>query len=174
MAVLACAYAFWRSTSEPDGPALVSVPAPLRTLAFAVTAASLAVLVVGTIVTGSGPHAGDADVARNGLDPRMIAQVHADLVFLLIGLAAAALLAFRAVDARPAFVRTGWLLGIVFAQGLVGFVQYATNLPIVLVAVHMAGACAVWLSTLSVLYATRTRAALPAADRALVDAHHPA
>jgi heme a synthase len=168
MAVLAAAYAFWRSTFEPDGPSLVSVPGPLRTLAFAVTAASLAVLIAGTIVTGSGPHAGDAEVARNGLDPRMIAQVHADLVFLLLGLVVAALLAFRAVDARPAVVRTAWLLGIVLAQGLVGFVQYATNLPIVLVAAHMAGACAVWLATLSVLYATRTRAALPVPDRALV------
>jgi heme a synthase len=160
MAVLAAAYAFWRSTFEPDGPALISVPGPLRTLTFLLVIASAAVLVVGTIVTGSGPHAGDADVARNGLDPRMIAQVHADLVFLLLGLVVAALLAFQAVDAQPAFVRTAWLLGIILAQGLVGFVQYATNLPIVLVAVHMAGACAVWLSTLSVLYATRTRSPL--------------
>jgi cytochrome c oxidase assembly protein subunit 15 len=165
--VLAAAYAFWRSTVEPDGPALVSVPAPLRTLTFILVIASAAVLVVGTIVTGSGPHAGDADVTRNGLDPRMITQVHADLVFLVIGLAVAAMLAFRAVDARPAFVRAAWLLAILLAQGAVGFVQYATNLPVALVAAHMAGACAVWLSTLTVLYATRTRAALPSPTPAL-------
>ena len=48
------------------------------------------------------------------------------------------------------------------AQGLIGFVQYPTHLPEILVAVHMAGACLVWLATLAVLYATRTRTPTPA------------
>ncbi len=57
-------------------------------------------IVAGTVVTGSGPHAGDETARRTGLDPANVAQVHADLVFLLIGLSVGALFALRA--GRPA------------------------------------------------------------------------
>jgi cytochrome c oxidase assembly protein subunit 15 len=151
MAIIAATYAFWRSTFEPS--TRDSLPGPLRTLVVVLTAASGAVLVVGTMVTGSGPHAGDANARRNGLDPQAIAQVHADLVFLLVGVAVAAWLALRAVGAGTATVRAGWLVGVILAQGVVGFAQYFTHLPVILVGVHMAGACAVWLATLAVLWA---------------------
>lgn len=163
MAVIAGAYAFWRSASEGDGPAVATVARPLRTLAYLITAASAAVLFVGTVVTGSGPHAGDANARRTGLDPENISQVHADLVFLLLGLAVAAWFAFRATDAPAVAARAGWLVVIILAQGVIGFVQYFTNLPVVLVAAHMAGACAVWLATLALQWGTRARLPLPAA-----------
>ncbi len=114
------------------------------------------------MVTGSGPHAGDADAKRNGLDPQTISQVHADLVFLLIGLAVAIWFAFRAVGARDASNTAAWLIGIIAAQGLIGFVQYATHLPEILVGAHMAGACLVWLATLATLFATQARPQTPA------------
>jgi cytochrome c oxidase assembly protein subunit 15 len=157
MAVIAAAYAFWRSTKETDNPPLATVPRPLRALAAVLVAASAGVLVAGTMVTGSGPHAGDADAKRMALDPQSIAQVHADLVFLLVGLAVATWFAFRAVAARDAARRAAWLIGIIAAQGLIGFVQYATHLPELLVAAHMAGACAVWLAALATFHATSTR-----------------
>jgi cytochrome c oxidase assembly protein subunit 15 len=167
MAVIAAAYAFWRAAAETDAPPAPTVPTALRHLTLLLTVSSAAVLVVGTFVTGSGPHAGDVDARRNGLDPQTIAQAHADLVFLLVGLAVASWFAFRAVRARDAEVRTAWLIAIIAAQGFVGFVQYATHLPAVLVGVHMAGSCAVWLATLSVLYATRARpSATPAPSAA--------
>lgn len=161
MGLVAAAFAFWRATRESDLPPLRSVPRPLRVLAFILTAASLAVIVVGTLVTGSGPHAGDADAARNSLDPETISQVHADLVFLVIGLSVAMWFALRSVAAHPAAARAGWLVAVVLGQGVIGFVQYFTNLPAILVGLHMAGACAVWLATLSLLYTTRTRPTLP-------------
>ena len=154
MAVIACAYAFWRATGETDGIVLATVAGPLRTLAAVITAVSAAVLVVGTFVTGSGPHAGDAGAKRTGLDPEMISQVHADVVFLLLGLSVAAWFAFRAAAADAPARRAARLLVIIAAQGAVGFVQYATDLPAILVGVHIAGACAVWLATLDLLYAT--------------------
>lgn len=98
-----------------------------------------AVVYLGTIVTGSGPHAGDADAPRNGLDPAAISQVHTDAVFLLVGLTIGCWLALRAsspVAARAAIV----VLVIELAQGLIGFVQYATDLPVALVAAHLVGA----------------------------------
>jgi cytochrome c oxidase assembly protein subunit 15 len=165
--IVAAAFAFWQAIAESDEPAQSTVPGPLRALTAGLTAASLAVIVVGTLVTGSGPHAGDAEAARNNLDPETIAQIHADLVFLVCGLAIAAALALRAVAARPAATRAGWLIVVLAAQGVIGFVQYFTHVPAVLVAFHMAGACAVWLATLTVLYATRTRtAAQPTATTA--------
>jgi cytochrome c oxidase assembly protein subunit 15 len=163
MAVLVATYAFWRSTTESDETPALSVPGPLWTLVRLLVVASAAVVIVGVMVTGSGPHAGDEDAKRNGLDPQNIAQVHADLVFLLLGLAVATWLALRAVRsaaARPA----GVFLVIVLAQGLVGFVQYVTHLPALLVGAHMAGACVVWLGTLSVLWAVRPRPAVGTAE----------
>jgi cytochrome c oxidase assembly protein subunit 15 len=157
MLVIAAAYALWRRTVEPDGPAARTVPAPLRTLALLTTLVGAAVLVIGTWVTGSGPHAGDQGAARNGLDPEAISQVHADGVFLLIGLSVALVFAFRAVGAARATRAAVVLVAVELGQGLIGFVQYFTQLPAVLVAAHMLGSCLVLLATLAVLWSTRER-----------------
>ncbi|WP_436970749.1 COX15/CtaA family protein [Micromonospora rifamycinica] len=162
MAVIAAAYALWRRVVDPDGPAGPVVPRPLRTLARLTTAVSVAVLVVGTWVTGSGPHAGDHGAARNGLDPETISQVHADGVFLLIGLSVALVLALRAVGAAGPARAALLLVAVELGQGLIGFVQYFTHLPAVLVAAHMLGSCLVLLATLAVLWSTRQRRGLPA------------
>jgi cytochrome c oxidase assembly protein subunit 15 len=156
--IIAIAYAFWIATRESDAPTVPTVPRPVRLLVTALTAAAGAVIVAGTVVTGSGPHAGDAHARRTGLDPATVAQAHADLVFLLIGLAVGAFFALRAVGARGAVKRAGWLIAIIAAQAIIGFVQYATNLPPLIVGAHLAGASAVWLGTLTLVYSTRTRA----------------
>ncbi len=84
---------------------------------------------IGTWVTGSGPHAGDHGAARNGLDPESISQVHVDLVFLLLGLSIALWFAFRAVGATAPARATLVLLAVEVGQGVIGFVQYFTGLP---------------------------------------------
>jgi cytochrome c oxidase assembly protein subunit 15 len=138
---------------------LLSVPAPLPPahrgptvgLAWATFAAAWAVLYVGTVVTGSGPHAGDVDTERNGLDPLQMSQLHADLVFLFVGLTLGLLFTLMAVGA-PASARraVAVLLAAELAQGTIGFVQYVTDLPVVLVGLHMLGAalisaCVTWV-----------------------------
>jgi heme a synthase len=152
MGLIAAAYRFWltaRTPAGPDGP----VPPRVRVLAWLITVASAAVLVVGTVVTGSGPHAGDAHARRTGLDPGAVAQAHADLVMLLIGLSVALFL-----FAPPALRRAaGVLVALELAQGLIGIVQYLTHVPALLVGLHMAGACAVWLATMAVLAGTQVR-----------------
>jgi cytochrome c oxidase assembly protein subunit 15 len=139
---------------EPAGPP-VELARPLVVLSRLVVLAAAAVLAAGTVVTGSGPHAGDATARRTGLDPQGIVQLHADLVFLLIGLSAALWLALRAVNA-PARSRraAAWLLGAELAQGAIGFVQYLTGLPALTVGLHMLGATLVWLAALAVLDTT--------------------
>jgi heme a synthase len=160
--------------SASAGSAGSALPRALRQLVGVVVAVSAAVLVAGTVVTGSGPHAGDEDARRNGLDPQLVAQLHADLVALLVGLSVALWFALRAVGAPAAATRAAGVLVLVeLAQGLVGVVQHVTHLPVILVGVHMAGACAVWLATLTVLAVTRTRAPaqppVPARHEALVN-----
>jgi cytochrome c oxidase assembly protein subunit 15 len=168
VAVIALVYPLWRRSGEPDQPRRALVPDPVVGLVAVLTAASGAVLVVGTLVTGAGPHAGDPGTPRLDLDLTMISQLHADAVFLLLGLSIAAWFALRAVGGPPAAVRAAAVLvGIELAQGLIGFVQYFTHLPATAVLLHMAGSCAVWVGTLAV--ADRLRGPAPAqADRAPV------
>lgn len=157
-ALIAVAYTLWRRVDEPDGPARATVPGPVRTLARLIAAVGAALLAVGTVVTGSGPHAGDPDVPRNGLDPQTVSQAHADLGFLLLGLAVAAWLALRAVGAPPRAVRAAAaLVVVILAQGLVGLVQYFNGLPELLVWLHLLGSCLVWVAVLHLLHTTRTR-----------------
>src|SRR5262249_4664574 len=93
---------------------------------------------------------------RTGLNPEMISQLHVDAVFLLLGLTVATFLIARGTTTgRAATV----LFGVLLAQGTIGFVQYFTHLPWVLVGVHVGVACAVWLATLGLLHATRAATA---------------
>ncbi|WP_433125786.1 COX15/CtaA family protein [Micromonospora sp. CA-240977] len=170
MAVIAAAYALWRRIGDPDGPTVAVVPPPLRALARITTGVAVTVLVIGTWVTGSGPHAGDHGAARNGLDPESISQVHADAVFLLIGFSVALIFAFRAVGARRATRAAIVLVAVELGQGVIGFVQYFTHVPALLVGAHMLGSCLVLLATLSVQWSTRERLPVtPAADTTPAD-----
>jgi heme a synthase len=160
MGLVAFSYYLWRRVDESDEPVRHLVAKPLVHLAWLTTLASFAVIAVGVIVTGSGPHAGDEQAKRNGLDPTNISQAHADLVFLLIGLSVALWFALRAVKAPTPAVRASALLIIVeLAQGLIGFVQYFTHLPVLLVGAHMLGSALVWVATLNVLWRLRERPA---------------
>jgi cytochrome c oxidase assembly protein subunit 15 len=155
------AYALWVRVRETgDGPREWLAPPAARALVRGIVATALLTLVLGTIVTGSGPHAGDPDTPRMGFDPATVSQLHADAVFLLIGLTVAALLTVRALGA-PERVRNALvvLLAVELAQGLIGYVQYFTGLPIALVAAHVAGAMLVWVAALRVLFTLRTRSA---------------
>lgn len=110
---------------------------------LAVTAyvVAIVVLYLGTVVTGSGPHAGDVDAPRNGLDPQLWSHVHAGAVYLLVAVSVAAAVALHRTGA-PAHVRSaGWVLvGVELAQGAIGFTQYYLDLPELLVGLHLLGA----------------------------------
>jgi cytochrome c oxidase assembly protein subunit 15 len=170
MAVIAAAHQLWVRAGGGLIPphqhgaegGTSTLPRALVVLGRVVVGVAAAVLVVGTVVTGSGPHAGDAHARRTGLDPQEVSQLHADLVFLLIGLSVALWFALRAVNAPPAARRAAArLIGVEAAQGVIGFVQYFTHLPALAVGLHMLGACLVWIAALSVLETTRR--AVPAA-----------
>jgi cytochrome c oxidase assembly protein subunit 15 len=144
-----------------DGAAPPPARGPVLGLAWALFATGWVVLYLGTVVTGSGPHAGDVDAPRNGLDPLQVSQLHADVVFLFVGLTLGLLFAVHAtgasVAARQAVVV---LLGIEVCQGAIGFVQYFTDLPIVLVGFHMLGAALISAAMTWVVLAVREPRAL--------------
>jgi cytochrome c oxidase assembly protein subunit 15 len=147
------AWLWWRVR---PGSVLVAIPLPAGGLARVTTAVAAVVLVLGTIVTGSGPHAGDKDssgrVHRTGLKVASMAQLHADSVMVLIGLSVGVLALTYALRSEPVLRRaTGWLVGIELAQGAIGYTQYFLHVPPLLVALHMFGACLVWLAVLWVL-----------------------
>jgi cytochrome c oxidase assembly protein subunit 15 len=158
LAMVCVAVTLIRRLDEGDGPPLLTVPRGAAWLARTVFAAGWVVLYVGTVVTGSGPHAGDVHAPRNGLDPRALSQLHADVVFLLVGLTVAAVLVGLA---GPPLVRraAGTLLVVELAQGTIGFVQYFTHLPVVLVAFHLLGAAVLAAAMTWLLLSVRERAA---------------
>ena len=124
-------------------------------------------LLAGTVVTGTGPHSGDKNAThRLPFDLVEVTQLHADLVFLLVGLTIGLAVALQATDVRPVLRRrVRVLLGVVLAQGLVGYAQYATDLPVALVAVHVLGACLVWVAALRLVLAMTTQVAAVAPRR---------
>jgi cytochrome c oxidase assembly protein subunit 15 len=117
----------------------VSWPAYAKQVALATYVVLWVVVYLGTVVTGSGPHAGDANAPRNGLDPHVMSHVHAASVYVLVALTVAACVILRRT---PAGRIAGILLLVELAQGTIGFVQYFTDLPIALVATHLVGAAA--------------------------------
>jgi cytochrome c oxidase assembly protein subunit 15 len=157
--VAACVALVVRSGEPGDQPLQRVVPPAVRLLTWGVIASTAVVVFLGVITTGSGPHSGDADVeARFSFDPRTVAWLHADSVFLFLGLTIGLLVAATVVHAPGSLARRTWiLLGIALIQGVVGYTQYFTGLPELLVVIHVLGAIGVWIAALFVPYAIRRR-----------------
>lgn len=133
----------------------------MRKLSWALIATTLVLIAAGTVVTGSGPHAGDkSEIKRMPFDWATTAHVHAIAAWAVCALAVAMWLALRVVDA-PADTRARArdLLIVLLAQGGIGYVQFFTELPEVLVAAHMLGSCLVWIAVLRVALSLRERPA---------------
>ncbi len=141
-----------------------ATPPPSTGVQHATTAilvVAAAVLVLGTLVTGSGPHGGDVGAPRLGLDIRVMAIAHADAVWLLIGLTVASV-AVTWRSGPPGLRRAIRLLLIVqLAQGAVGYLQYWLGIPPELVSLHIFGAALVWLMTVLTWVRARPRPVLP-------------
>jgi cytochrome c oxidase assembly protein subunit 15 len=155
MALVAVATILWlRSREAGVGQPLLRRPFVL--LAGGIAAVTAVVLVLGTVVTGSGPHSGDPKAGRTGFDPELVSQLHADVVFLLIGLTVALLVALAATDS-PGRVRRAArdLLVVELAQGVIGYVQYFTGLPIAVVLLHMLGAALITVAVARLVWSVR-------------------
>ncbi|MGW2345521.1 COX15/CtaA family protein [Streptomyces sp. NPDC001661] len=158
-ALLTVAVLMWQRTREGDAEPRPLVGGAIKQLVwFLVVAASLLIL-VGTVVTGAGPHAGDSsDVHRMPLDWETVSKVHAVLAWIVVTLTFALWFVLKAVDApKGPLHRTRDLFLILLAQGVIGYVQYFTDLPEILVGLHMLGSALVWIGVLRVVLSLRER-----------------
>ena len=103
------------------------------------------VLFLGTLVTGSGPHAGDATANRFPFDLRTIAWLHADFVIALFGITFGLFVASGVSSHTKKRLRI--FLAIALCQGLIGYVQWFKDLPEILVGMHLVGSTLVWISS---------------------------
>jgi len=148
-----------RSGDPDDQPIRYLAPLPVRVLAWSLVAVTAVVVFLGVLVTGSGPHSGDAETeVRFSFDPQTISWMHADMVFLFLGLLIGLLITlFLFPSTGRMRKRTLILLIIALLQGTVGYVQYFTGLPELLVAIHVLGAVLIWIAVLIIPFSMRTR-----------------
>ncbi|MDQ0580268.1 cytochrome c oxidase assembly protein subunit 15 [Streptomyces rishiriensis] len=158
-ALIAVAAVMWQRAREGDGQARPLVGKPVQQLVWFLVVASTLLIAVGTVVTGAGPHAGDSsEVERMPLDWETVAKLHAVLAWIVVTLTFALWFILKAVDApKNPLDRTRDLFLVLLGQGVIGYVQYFTDLPEVLVGLHMLGSCLVWIAVLRVLLALRER-----------------
>jgi cytochrome c oxidase assembly protein subunit 15 len=119
-------------------PALPSVTRPLM---MAVAVFSAIAVMLGVVVTGAGPHAGDADAPRNDLDWDLFSHIHAIPAYLITaGTLLAVFLVVRRRISGPFRTAAFLLLGVTLLQAVIGFTQYYNGIPALLVGAHMLGA----------------------------------
>ncbi|MEZ0067028.1 cytochrome c oxidase assembly protein subunit 15 [Streptacidiphilus sp. MAP12-20] len=159
MLLIVTSLAMWQRTREGDGAPVRTVGRPIIHLSRVTVAVTALLVVAGTLVTGTGPHPGDSsDVKRMPFNWDKITQFHADFAMITVGLAVAMLFVLMAVDAPSAPRRAAkGFLAVLLAQGVLGFVQYFTHVPELLVGIHLLGAALCWIAVLRLHLSLRVR-----------------
>jgi heme a synthase len=157
LAGLVTAVVLHRRTLESAGPFHAAVSMPVRNLVRIVAALATLVMLLGTVVTGTGPHSGDERaIHRFGFLLSSVARVHSLAVWAFV---ASLVVLFRRIKDTPDFRQVGSALqAVVFVavlQGAIGYLQYASKLPVLLVAMHLAGAVAVAIAATRLVLASR-------------------
>ncbi|MFE0643584.1 heme A synthase [Streptomyces sp. NPDC058877] len=157
--LLTVAVITWHRTGEGDTAPRPRAPRPVRKLSWAITIVSALLIVLGTTVTGAGKHAGDSsDVPRMPWDWTNAAHVHAIAAWIVCALALAMWLVLRVVDAPDdTRDRARDLLIVLLLQGGIGYVQYFTGVPELLVSAHMLGSSLMWIAVLRLALSLRER-----------------
>jgi heme a synthase len=149
-----------RCTEGHDPPRIV-VRGDLYLLSAALVAVTGVMLAAGTVVTGTGPLAGHADTPRYKLPLEGVTQLHADIGWLMAGLAVALVVGLRMSGAPARVVRASLIMfAALVAQGVIGYIQYFTHLPAGLVWVHVTGSVLVWIAVLRLFLFMRDRGPL--------------
>lgn len=148
MALLWCAVVLHHRAGRPDDDVVVVTGDPelVRMSRLLMWAAAVAVF-LGTVVTSSGPHGGDETAKRLGFDPRAVTRLHGIAVVLFLALVLYTVYGMVRTRAPMALLRRAEiLLAVVVAQTVVGYAQYFTGVPALLVGIHIAGAAGVWVA----------------------------
>ncbi len=150
MASIAFALVAVRRSGERDDIS-VREPSP-RGWFWAVGALTAVGLVTGTVVTGTGPHAGEEDVRRFGFDISNVARIHSLTVIAAAVAVVGLVVVLGVAGERNRFesVLSTWMF-VAVVQGGIGYVQYFNEVPEVLVGAHLAGATLLWVVTVQLL-----------------------
>ena len=165
MVLIANAVVLHHRAGRPEGPTRPAVGPDLLALGrLEVLAAALAIF-VGTLVTSSGPHGGDEHAERLPFLLPDVARLHGISVMLFLAVTVVTLVKLRRAGVDPLLLRRSEvLLAVLVAQGVLGYVQYFTGVPALLVGFHVAGATAVWVAVLRLALAFRVPVAKPGAE----------
>ena len=162
---------------EGDGPARPVAPRPMLGTFGVLAASGFGILILGTIVTGTGPHSGDAgEITRIAIDPILISRLHAAAVYVFCALLVLLLVWLHRLPGRHQALPAAWsLLGLTLAQGVIGYVQYFTGLPELLVFFHLIGSACfaagiTWVGTRLFTWHAPARSEAPSGSSAGVDA----
>ncbi len=157
MALVASGATLVRRSGEPDGAVRRRVVSSLtRFNVWGIVLGTTVAIVTGTVVTGAGPHAGDEEAVRLGVEIPTAARLHGVSVMVTLGLAVLLVARLRRDRSDAAVVRPGlgrWLFVAMLQAGL-GYLQYFTGVPAILVGAHVAGATAVYIVTTQLLLDT--------------------
>jgi heme a synthase len=158
MVLLWNAILLYHRAGQPGGRSEPVVDRQLLALGRVLFVLACAAVFTGTVVTGTGPHAGDRRAARLNFTLTDVARVHGVTVMTFLAVVLVTLwLAYH--RRAPETVRRALtvLLLVLVAQAAVGYTQYFTGVPVALVAVHIVGAIAVFSATTGLYLSLRRR-----------------
>lgn len=150
-----------RSRDAGDSPIVFHARQAIRAYTWTLIAVTMLVVIMGVVTTGSGPHSGDAESEhRFPFDPRTVSWLHADIVLLFIGMLIGYLILLRVTSAPSRTWRNALILVVITVlQASVGYTQYFTGLPALVVTLHVTLACLLWITVLFLPSTLRTRGA---------------
>ena len=131
---------------------------------WAVLAVGAVLLVSGTLVTGAGPHAGDTRAERLPLLVQEVARIHSIIALVLLGMVVWTWWRLRAAGSADR-ARMGRVAVLLAVQGAVGYTQYFTGVPVLLVGIHVALASVTWIEIVKAAHAPGASAAAARPDR---------
>lgn len=157
---------------RPAGPTRPAVTGEVRTLGRLGLAAAALVVLLGTVVTSSGPHGGDEKAERLPFLLRDVTRLHSIAVMVFLSVVLVTLWRIRRDGAPITLMRRGEVLLVVLvAQGALGYLQYFTGVPAALVGFHILGAATVWVAVLRfhLAFSVPDQARSPDSDRNSVE-----
>lgn len=165
MALVSASFALERLARSTDGTRLVRpVPPKMVVPRMILVVAALTAVVTGTVVTATGPHAGDENAVRFGFELSSVARVHSTAVMLTVAMIALCMWLVRgdgSREGRSAREALTLLAFVAVLQAGVGYAQYFSGVPVVLVAIHIAGATGFWLGVCNLVFRPRPDEVIP-------------
>jgi heme a synthase len=157
MILIACAFLLYRRSGINEPTSFFrDIPSRLRGLVLALSVSGVTAIVTGTVVTATGPHAGSEDAVRFGFAMTSVARIHGAAVLIFVSLIIVLAVLDRRRRSNSEFTEAiSSLLVIAVAQGAIGYTQYFTGVPVVLVAAHIIGAVSMFLALCHLVVAPR-------------------